>query len=84
MSTDATKRAGLIATILTAGAVTLGIAAAAPANAVDGCPQGFYPTGGTCKLNAPGPWATPDPNNPECWFTSEGEKRCYLGADVFK
>lgn len=84
MSTKATKRAGLLTTVLAAGAVALGLAAAPAANAVDGCPQGFYPTGGTCRLNAPGPFATPDPNNPECWFIRDGEKRCYLGADVFK
>lgn len=81
---SAKMRAGFLTTALAAGALAVGVTTAPAANAVDGCPQGYYPNGGTCALNAPGPYATPDPNNPECWFIRDGQKRCYLGADVFK
>ncbi|MCW1958536.1 MAG: hypothetical protein KIH64_008330 [Mycobacterium sp.] len=84
MSTKATQRAGLLTTIVTAGALALGIASAPAANAADGCAQGYSPNGGVCLVNAPGPWAKPDPDNPQCWFQSDGLKRCYPGADVFK
>lgn len=85
MVTKATKRAGFITTAVAVGALAFGIGGAPAANAADGCPQGYSPGGGTCLVNAPGPWATPDPDNPECWFISrDGEKRCYPGADVFR
>lgn len=84
MTTKVTKRAGFLATTLAAGAVALGVISAPAANAVDGCAQGYYPRGGVCMLNAPGPYATMDPANPGCWFIRDGEKRCYKGADVFK
>jgi hypothetical protein len=78
------KRAGIFTTTFAAGALVFGVTSAPAANAVDGCAQGYYPRGGTCMLNAPGPFATSDPNNSQCWFIRDGEKRCYLGADVFK
>lgn len=84
MNMKATKRAGFITTMIAAGALALGINATPVANAADGCSQGFYPRDGVCTLNAPGPFSTPDPNNPQCWFIRDGQKRCYLGADVFK
>lgn len=84
MTTTTTRRVGLLTAVLAAGTVALGISAAPAANAAGGCAQGYSPHGGVCMLNAPGPFATPDPDNSQCWFQSDGLKRCYPGADVFR
>lgn len=67
----------------TCGRLSRWASSSAPDNAVDGC-LGLLPKNGVCMLNAPGPYATMDPNNPECWFIRDGQKRCYKGADVFQ
>lgn len=78
------KLTGFFTSTLAAGALAAGICTAPAANAVAPCAQGYHLQAGTCTVNEPGPYARMDAANPQCWFTSEGQKFCYPGADVFK
>jgi hypothetical protein len=48
------------------------------ADAAQGCGQGRHLNGwGRCVLNYPGPYASPAPFRPGCWYNWAGQLRCY-------
>jgi hypothetical protein len=78
MTAPITKRAaGLFASAVAAGALTLGLSFAPTATAADGCGYGYHLAGGDCRVNAPGPDASFDPGHPNCWINAAGFQRCY-------
>ena len=60
MSATASKRAGILATVFAAGALTLGIGSPV-ANAAEDCGFGRHLDNGVCVQNLPGPGAQFDP-----------------------
>jgi hypothetical protein len=83
--TRSTKRAGVLTSVVfAASTVVMGVvmgAAAAPANAAEGCGQGYHVgNAGVCVVNAPGPGARFLANNPNCWINDNGDTRCYPGT----
>ena len=76
MSAIATKRAGILATVFAAGALTLGIGSPV-ANAAEDCGFGRHLDNGVCIQNLPGPGAQFDPGHPGCWINDNGDQRCY-------
>jgi hypothetical protein len=76
MSAYATKRAGILAAVLAAGALTLGIGSPV-ANAADDCGYGLHFDNGVCIQNLPGSGARFDPGHPNCWINDNGDQRCY-------
>lgn len=76
MTGKMTKRAGILATVFAAGALTLGVGSPV-ANAADDCGFGLHWDGGACIANAPGPGARFDPGHPGCWINDNGDQRCY-------
>lgn len=60
------------------GFLGLAISYTSIAEAAQGCGYGLHRNGwGRCVLNHPGPYATPAPNRPGCWYNVNGHLRCY-------
>ncbi|WP_264005201.1 hypothetical protein [Mycolicibacterium sphagni] len=78
MTAQITKRAaGLFASAVAAGALTLGLSFAPVASAAQDCGYGYHLAGGSCVVNLPGPGAQVDPGHPNCWINDNGDQRCY-------
>jgi hypothetical protein len=76
MNATVTKRAGILATVFAAAALTLGVGSPV-ANAADDCGYGQHWQNGACIANDPGPGAQFDPGHPNCWINDNGDQRCY-------
>ncbi len=71
--------AGILTTVVAAGALTLGLGSPV-ANAAEGCAQGYHLDGMSCVVNVPGPGAVFNLANPGCWHNDLGDVRCFPGA----
>ena len=77
MNTHSVCFSGLLRTIAVAGVLSLAVGYTSIASAAQGCGYGYHRgVYGGCRINAPGPGASPAPMHPGCWRNAYGVLRC--------